>query len=112
MTDATLPRLDATATQTYRPPGATLTELAAYTGRSVDDTQLQAVLDPALDYLDRHYILADVADAVVREAHKATVRWLLQAQRGELVSDEFGTTYLPRHLPVVDKLLRRRGGFA
>jgi len=49
---------------------------------------------------------------VVREAHKVVVRWMLQAQRGELVSDEFGTTFLPRHLPAVDKLLGSRGGFA
>ena len=112
MSNADLPRLSAAATQLYRPPGATLDELAAYTGRPVTDEQLQAVTAPAWEYLDRHYRLADAADATVREAHKAVVRWMLQAQRGELVTDEFGTTYLPRHLPVVDKLLRRRGGFA
>lgn len=93
--------------------GATAAELAVYTGRAVDDPRMLAVMDPALRHLDRYYQTSVATAAELREAHLAMCRWMLQAGKGELTTDEFGgVTYLPRFIPAVDKMLRRRGGFA
>lgn len=91
----------------------TADDVAAFTGRPDTDPHLEEVIGPAYDVLDRYYVLTDVDQGIVDLAHLHMCRWVLQARQGDVVdAGALGVTYLPRYVPAVEKLLRRKGGFA
>jgi hypothetical protein len=94
---------------------ATVAELAVWTGRPSTDPLLADVLTPALDVLDRYYATDQATDDVVKHAHLHVAAYLLsagQAPSGMVDGGVLGATFIPARLPIVDRMLPRRGGFA
>jgi len=87
--------------------------VAAFTGRAVDDAAVVRVLPVAQELLERYYV-TDPWTAACSEATLHACGYLLAGQSNPtgLVSSDFGAVYLPMRLPVLDRLLTRRGGFA
>ena len=91
----------------------TAADVAAFTGRAVDDAAVVRVLPVALELLERYYV-TDPWTVACSEATLHACGYLLAGQSNPtgLVSSDFGAVYLPMRLPVLDRLLTRRGGFA
>ena len=88
-------------------------DLAAFTGRAADDPAVVRVLPVAAQVLERYYV-CDPWTASHSEAQLHVAAHLLAAQTNPtgLVPGDLGAMYLPQKLPIVDRLLTRRGGFA
>lgn len=91
----------------------TASTLATFTGRAADDPAVVRVLPVAAELLERYYVTDPWTDAC-SEAQLHVAAYLLAAQQSPsgLVDGGVGVMYLPARLPVVDRLLPRRGGFA
>jgi len=91
----------------------TAAAVAAFTGRAADDTAVVRVLPVAQELLERYYH-CDPWTPLHTEACLHVCGYLLAAQSNPtgLMPNDLGAVYLPTRLPVVDRLLTRRGGFA
>jgi len=91
----------------------TAADLATFTGRASDDPSCAQALPVAAQLVERYYV-CDPWTESHSYAQLLTAAYLLSARQAPsgLVGGDLGAVYLPTRLPVVDRLLRRRGDFA